>query len=63
MFPSSRFLLDAAFEPTDDLRRNGYVAKPIVDQNALVELVRRHISSSGALDGGSTVDTGCNGKA
>jgi two-component system cell cycle response regulator DivK len=42
---------------------NDYVAKPIVDQNALVELVRRHISSSGALDGGSTLDTGCNGKA
>jgi two-component system cell cycle response regulator DivK len=28
---------------------NDYVAKPIVDQHAFVELVRNHISSSGAL--------------
>ncbi len=30
MFPSSRFLLDSQYELTDDLRRAGYVAKPIV---------------------------------
>lgn len=30
---------------------NDYVAKPIVDHNALVQLVRRHISSSGTLGG------------
>jgi CheY-like chemotaxis protein len=29
---------------------NDYVAKPIVDQQAFVELIRRHISSSGDLD-------------
>jgi CheY-like chemotaxis protein len=29
---------------------NDYVAKPIVDQQAFVELVRRHISSSGDLE-------------
>lgn len=30
MFPSSRFLLDTSFELTDELRANGYAAKPIV---------------------------------
>lgn len=30
MFPSSRFLLETAFEPTDSLRERGYAAKPIV---------------------------------
>jgi CheY-like chemotaxis protein len=34
---------------------NDYVAKPIVDQLAFVELVRNHISSSGAL--GSSGDS------
>lgn len=41
---------------------NDYVPKPIIDQQALVQLVRRHISSSGVLDGGSTDDDGANGK-
>ena len=30
MFPSSRFLLNTAFELTDELRGAGYAAKPIV---------------------------------
>ena len=30
---------------------NDYVAKPIIDHDALVKLVRQHISSSGALGG------------
>lgn len=30
MFPSSRFLLNTSFELTDDLKRRGYAAKPIV---------------------------------
>ena len=30
MFPSSRFLLDTHYELTDELRRSGYAAKPIV---------------------------------
>jgi glutathionylspermidine amidase/synthetase len=30
MFPSSRFLLNSSYELDDDLRRTGYVAKPIV---------------------------------
>ncbi len=30
MFPSSRFLLNTAFELTDELRAGGYAAKPIV---------------------------------
>ena len=42
---------------------NGYVAKPIVDQNALVQLVRRHISSSGMLGGPSSRDTRADGNA
>lgn len=42
---------------------NDYVAKPIVDQNALVQLVRQHISSSGALGGSPDTDAGSNGKA
>jgi CheY-like chemotaxis protein len=42
---------------------NDYVAKPIVDQNALVRLVRQHISSSGALGGSSPGDPGPDGRA
>lgn len=41
---------------------NDYVAKPIVDHDALVQLVRRHISSSGALGGTSSDDAGADGK-
>ena len=41
---------------------NDYVAKPIVDQGALVQLVRRHIFSSGALGGASTEGPGSDGK-
>jgi CheY-like chemotaxis protein len=40
---------------------NDYVAKPIVNQNELVQLVRKHISSSGALGGSSTRDAGTDG--
>ena len=32
---------------------NDYVAKPITDQKGFVELVRRHIRSSGAMDSSS----------
>jgi len=42
---------------------NDYVAKPIVDHNALVQLVRQHIRSSGALGGASTSDVGSDGEA
>jgi CheY-like chemotaxis protein len=40
---------------------NDYVAKPIVNQNELVQLVRKHISSSGALGGSSTGKAGTHG--
>ena len=37
---------------------NDYVAKPIIDQKALVQLVRQHIRSSGALGDSSNGDSG-----
>ena len=43
MFPSSRFLLDSHFELTDELRRTGYVAKPIVGRwGSNIAIVDRH---------------------
>jgi glutathionylspermidine amidase/synthetase len=43
MFPSSRFLLESQYELTDELRRTGYVAKPIVGRwGANIAIVDRH---------------------
>ncbi|MEQ8709089.1 MAG: bifunctional glutathionylspermidine amidase/synthase [Rhodospirillales bacterium] len=43
MFPSSRFLLDTFYELTDDLRRTGYVSKPIVGRcGANIAIFNRH---------------------
>jgi glutathionylspermidine amidase/synthetase len=43
MFPSSRFLLNSSFDLTDELRRSGYVAKPIVGRwDANIAIVDRH---------------------
>lgn len=43
IFPSSRFLLDAQYELTNDLRRAGYVAKPIVGRcGANIAIYDRH---------------------
>jgi glutathionylspermidine amidase/synthetase len=52
MFPSSRFLLNTAFELTDDLRAKGYAAKPIVGRcGSNIALVNRSENIMVATDG------------
>ncbi len=53
MYPSSRFLLDAAYEPTEALKRAGYAAKPIVGRcGANVALYDRHDGVLAETEGG-----------
>tara|TARA_R110002110_G_scaffold106707_11_gene267382 strand:+ start:273 stop:2171 length:1899 start_codon:yes stop_codon:yes gene_type:complete len=43
MFPSSRFLLDTHYDLTEELRRSGYVTKPIVGRcGANIAIFNRH---------------------
>lgn len=43
IFPSSRFLLNSSYELTDELRRTGYVAKPIVGRwGSNISIVNRN---------------------
>jgi len=52
MYPNNRYLLDSRFELTDELRRSGYVVKPIVGRcGANISIFNRHEELVGETSG------------